>query len=384
MFKFQPIATLWLLVLFLLVGSAWMNFARADQTQRLPHIQLAILLDTSGSMDGLIDQTRNQLWQVVNEFSTARQGGLTPVLEIALYEYGNDSASSNRGFVRKISGFTRELDQISQGLFALTTNGGSEYCGYAIQSALNDLQWSNADSDIKTIFIAGNEPFTQGPVDYRDAVEQARRMGVTINTIHAGDYQAGILEGWRSGALLAGGDYMSIDHNIQVVHLEAPQDEQIAKLNQQLNATYLPYGEQGSAKHELQLEQDAQSSQISSGLLAKRARVKASTFYDNSSWDLVDAYRQGNVDVDSIKQYEAATLPSPMQEMTPGEQIEYLDSQSKERESIQQKINELSKSRDAYLAEKRAETAEQAPSMSDALVESVKKQAEVKSFEFIE
>ena len=43
-----------------------------------PRIQLAIVLDTSNSMDGLIDQTRNQLWQVVNEFSSARQDGVAP------------------------------------------------------------------------------------------------------------------------------------------------------------------------------------------------------------------------------------------------------------------------------------------------------------------
>ena len=97
-----------------------------------PRIQVAILLDTSNSMDGLIDQTRNQLWQVVNEFASARQNGVAPILEIALFEYGNDNNSRSSGYVRKLSAFTRELDQVSEGLFSLTTNGGNEYCGFAI------------------------------------------------------------------------------------------------------------------------------------------------------------------------------------------------------------------------------------------------------------
>lgn len=384
MFKPQSIKAVWLLAIFTLLAGSWVNLSRADQAPP-PRIQLAILLDTSGSMRGLIDQTRNQLWQVVNEFATARQNGVTPILEIALYEYGNDNVSPNSGFVRRLSGFTGELDQISQGLFSLTTNGGSEYCGYAIRTALNDLQWSNLDSDIRTIFIAGNEPFTQGPVDFRAAAEQARQMGITINTVHAGGYEAGIMEGWQSGAQLAGGDYMSIDHNFQIVHLRAPQDQQIAQLNAQLNATYLPYGADGEAKHEIQTEQDQQSSEISPGLLSKRARAKASSLYDNSNWDLVDAYRQGKVDAEELARYEAARqLPSPLYSFETARQLEYLDEKSEERKAIQREINRLSQERDAYLAKKSAESAGQPPSISDALVRSIKKQAELKGFEFAE
>ena len=104
----------------------------AAVSQLRPRIQVAILLDTSNSMDGLIDQTRNQLWQVVNEFASARQNGVTPILEIALFEYGNDNNAHKSGYVRMLHAFTRELDQVSEGLFSLTTSGGNEYCGFAI------------------------------------------------------------------------------------------------------------------------------------------------------------------------------------------------------------------------------------------------------------
>ena len=243
-----------------------------------PKIQLAILLDTSGSMDGLIDQTRNQLWQVVNEFSKAEQNGSKPTLEVAVYEYGNSNLSAGSGYIRKVTALTGELDAVSEALFSLTTNGGDEYCGFAIRTAVSDLAWSKSDGDIKAIFIAGNEPFTQGPVNFKQALSFAKTKGIVVNTIHAGNKQQGASTGWKEGAMLAGGEYMSIDHNYKVVHFDAPQDKQIAILNQKLNKTYVPYGKRGKEKSKRQQTQDNKSHSISAGLLSKRAAAKSISF----------------------------------------------------------------------------------------------------------
>ncbi len=350
--------------------------------QRAPKIQIALILDTSNSMDGLIDQARNQMWQVVNEFAGARQNGMTPELEIALFEFGNDNNPMSQGYLRKLSGFTRELDAVSAGLFSLTTNGGSEYCGYAIKAAVDSLQWSRSASDIKTIFIAGNESFGQGPVDYRAAIEQAGLAGISINTIHAGGYQVGVKDGWQDGALLAGGDYLSIDADQQIVHIVAPQDARITELNARLNQTYIPYGAAGEIKLERQLEQDAMSSDISAGLLAKRARSKSSSFYNNAGWDLVDAIKEGEVAAEEIASFEPEALPEPMREMSADERRAYVDAKAGERTEIQQEIAELGRARDAYVAEKRRELAAAAPSIGDALTSAVKKQARQKNFVF--
>jgi len=360
------------------------NPAITNEGIELPRIQVAIVLDTSNSMDGLIDQTRNQLWQVVNEFSTARQNGVAPILEIAIFEYGNDGNASNAGYVRMLNGFTRELDAVSAGLFSLTTNGGSEYCGFAIETVVNGLQWSQSDNDIKTIFIAGNESFAQGPINYREAVRLAGQHGISINTIHAGSHEEGIRDQWQSGALLAGGDYMSIDANQQVVHIVAPQDDKIADLNARLNQTYVPYGDAGAASADRQLEQDALSSGISAGLLAKRAKSKASAFYNNAKWDLVDALEEGKVDAEELVQMEDEKLPEPMLGMSAQEKLDYVQAQTTERKRIKQEISELSESRSAYVAEKKREEIASAPSMSDALTNAIKKQAQQKNFAFEE
>src|SRR5580693_164582 len=93
-----------------------------------PTVQIAILLDTSNSMDGLIDQAKTQLWNVVNEFVHARKGGRPPAIQVALFEYGKSSLPSQEGYVRLILPLTENLDRASEELFALKTNGGDEFC----------------------------------------------------------------------------------------------------------------------------------------------------------------------------------------------------------------------------------------------------------------
>lgn len=257
---------------------------------RQPLVQIALLLDTSNSMDGLIDQAKSQLWKVVNEFINAKQNGRRPELQVALYEYGKQSLSPNSGFIRQIVGLTNDLDKISEELFNLKTNGGEEYCGWVIREAMAKLAWS-ADKDVyKVIFIAGNEPFTQGPVDYRASCKEAIERGIIVNTIHCGSDAKGVSGKWQDGALLAEGKYMVIDQNRAVVHIDAPQDKDISKLGVELNKTYIAYGASGRVAAERQNAQDANAVAFSAqGSSVNRALAKSSPNYRNSTWDLVDA-----------------------------------------------------------------------------------------------
>ena len=347
-------------------------------SEDIPRIQLAILLDTSNSMDGLIDQAKNQLWQVVNEFSLSKKNGITPRLEVAVYEYGNDNLSSENGYIRLVTPLTTELDQVSEALFSLSTNGGSEYCGYVIDTAVRQLSWSISDNDIRTIFIAGNEPFTQGPVVYSDAITAAQEKRISVNTIHAGDYNEGSVSGWKDGAILAGGDYMSINHNHQIVHVIAPQDQRIAELNSLLNNTYVPYGAFGKIKHERQLAEDKKSLEISEGLMAKRAESKASKLYNNRSWDLVDAVKEESVEIESIP---ADELPEEMQSMKSEERKAYVSEKAREREQIQNEIASLSRQRKTWVAQQ--PSTPDADTLDEAIISVVRKQARSKSYEFV-
>ena len=345
-----------------------------------PKIQVAILLDTSSSMSGLIDQARNQLWQVVNEFSESTKNGVKPLLEVAVYEYGNSGLSGASGYTRQVTDLTSELDEVSEALFSLSTNGGDEYCGYAIRTAVANLNWSHSDGDIKAIFIAGNEPFTQGPVPFKEAIASAQGRGIAVNTIHAGNYEEGVRSGWEQGAVLAGGSYMSIDHNHQVAHVVAPQDKKIAELNAKLNQTYIPYGKDGEEKAQRQLIQDEKSDGISLGLLAKRAKSKVSEMYRNTSWDLVDALEEGEVDLNKMDEDQ---LPAELRALDEPGRAKYIANKAREREEIKTEILAQSKERDDYVAAaKAASPASSVATMNDALGAAIRKQGEKKDYVF--
>src|SRR6186997_1430897 len=147
-----------------------------------PKIQAAILLDVSNSMDGLIEQAKAQLWNMVTVMGKAKCDNQAPQIEIALYEYGRPTNDVKAGYVKQLSGFTTDLDKLSQTLFGIQTNGGDEYCGVVMQTSLTKLNWDTAASNYKVIFIAGNEDFLQGNVLYTRACLEAKKKGVIINT----------------------------------------------------------------------------------------------------------------------------------------------------------------------------------------------------------
>ncbi len=273
-------------------------------------IQLAILLDTSNSMDGLIGQAKTQLWKIVNTFVDARRDGEAPFVEVALYEYGNNDQHIGNHYIRQIEPFTRDLDEISRELFALKTNGGEEYCGAVIRRALADLGWDDRRDTYKVIFIAGNEPFTQGPVDPLQACRDALSKGVVVNTIHCGSRSVGISESWHEGSALAGGQFMIIDQDRAVTHIPAPQDKPIADLSGELNKTYLGYGRawKEAAAKQTQADHDA-AAHDKSGAAVQRAITKASVNYSNAGWDLVDAVREKKIDPRTL---DASELPRPI------------------------------------------------------------------------
>ncbi|HEX4415106.1 MAG TPA: VWA domain-containing protein, partial [Lacipirellulaceae bacterium] len=94
-----------------------------------PAVDIAILLDTSNSMDGLIGQARKQLWTIVQQFAKAKKQGQTPELRVALFEYGNSNLPASEGYIRQVVPLTDNLDKLSESLFSLKTCGGDEYCG---------------------------------------------------------------------------------------------------------------------------------------------------------------------------------------------------------------------------------------------------------------
>ena len=345
-------------------------------------VQVAILLDTSNSMDGLIDQAKSQLWKMVNELALARDSkGNIPDFELALYEYGNDNLSQKDGYIRIVAELTTDLDLISEKLFSLTTRGGNEYCGHVIQTSNRELKWTKDNDDLKIIFIAGNEPFTQGSVPYETSCKNAIADGIIINTIYCGDYQDGIETKWKHGADLADGKYMNIDQNEAVVHIDAPQDDKIIELNKKLNDTYIGYGSAGISRKMMQATQDVNAAKYGKSNAAQRAYSKSTSNYKNSSWDLVDALEEEKIDVAKLKKED---LPEEMKDMNEKERKEYIEKKSEERKAIQKEIAQLKIERDKYVAKERKKMAEDSDvkTLDDVINVTIREQAKTKNFKF--
>ncbi len=341
-----------------------------DQT-----IMLALLLDTSNSMDGLIDQAKSQLWKIVNELAAAKCGdGSKPRIKIALYEYGNDGLPSSEGYIRQVSALTNDLDLISEKLFALRTNGGSEFCGQVIRKSLNQLDWSNSNADLKMIFIAGNEPFTQGPVSYREACALAKEKGVIVNTIYCGDFNEGLNTNWKDGSDIAGGTFMSIEQNSKTVYVATPYDNRLSQLNDQLNKTYVYYGSAGVSKKEMQLAQDRNAESYGAANKAERTVSKSSHAYSNSTWDLVDASKENEQVIAKAKDDE---LPQEMKGMTAEQRKAYVKGKSEERAKIQAEIQNVNKQRQEYIVKNTPK--EQENMLDAAMINSIKSKAKTKN-----
>lgn len=369
--------TAFIVLITLLTGistlTAWEKEGRAK-------IQIALLLDTSSSMDGLIDQARSQLWKIINELAVTYKNGKTPALEVALFEYGKSSIPEGEGYLRMVTSFISDLDKISAELYALTTNGGDEYCGMVIESAVKNLRWDDDDNNLKLIYIAGNEPFDQGKVNYKTSVHLAKSKGIIVNTIFCGDRETGIKSYWKDGADIAGGNYLSIDHNMHVQHIEAPQDAEITQLGIELNNTYLAYGTAGKDKKAEQKKQDSNAMHKSKAVAADRSISKASAHYKNTEWDIVDAASSGKVDLGKMDKDQ---LPAEMQNMNTKEREAYVKKMEKKREELKARINKLSEQRKIYIQNKQKEN-QSGTTLDSAIIKSVREQAKKKSFEFKE
>lgn len=343
---------------------------RPDQNK----VQIAILLDTSSSMDGLIDQAKSQLWKVVNTFTEAKRDGQAPFVEVALYEYGNSGLNIGNQYIRLVEPLGRDLDELSRELFSLKTNGGEEYCGAVIQRALSDLSWDLSKQTYKAIFIAGNEPFTQGSVDARQACKDALSKGVVVNTIHCGSRQEGINGSWHDGAALAEGKFLVIDQDRKIASIPAPQDKAIADLGVELNKTYIGYGKKREEAQRKQAAADSDAAaQAPAGANVERAISKASKNYDNRGWDLVDAVREKEVDPAKLP---AEELPENMRTMKPEERTAFIEDATKQRVSIQNRIAELSAEREEFITRERAKLAKAGEkTLDEAMVETTREQA---------
>jgi hypothetical protein len=308
-------------------------------------IDVAIALDTSGSMELLLETTRLKMWEMVNELT-----GLDPVpkLRVALLTFGNRANNRATGWVNVEVPFTEDLDLLGERLFELTSDGGKEYIGSVLETALNDLKWTSSSEALKLPFVAGNEPADQDPrVLLEDVSDLVQEKDVSLHLVFCGQPEEEAAKTWVRLAEWSKGRFAAIDHRTTPVSIKTPFDEELAGLGMAINETYVPLGAEGRERVKKLGEREEHLKQLSASTAASRAEVVSSQMY-SSGWDLVDAFDAGTVDLYELDENE---LPEVMRRMTPNEREIYIQDIRSQREELRQRIGELSEQRRRYMAE---------------------------------
>lgn len=357
---------------------SWPPTMRITPAEARRTVELAICLDTSGSMDGLIEAAKLKLWDIVNDLALATP---TPRLRVALLTFGNDGHLAEDGWVRVDSPLTEDLDEISRQLFALRTNGGTEYVGRVLREAGEQLEWTPSDSTLKLVVVAGNESADQDQTfRYADVCKGLISRGIMVNAIYCGNPADEIAPGWREVALLADGHYAAIDHNNGNIVIASPFDDKLAELSSTINRTYLAYGEKGAWGATNQAQQDANAQTLNSAVVAARCQSKGSALYSNEHWDLVDACRSAAFKLADVKDED---LPESMRGKTLEQKQAIVADMAAQREAIQKEIADFSARRQAYVNEElKKHQSEEDRSFDTALRKAIRAQAMSKGFEF--
>jgi hypothetical protein len=333
-------------------------------------VDVVLCLDTSGSMDGLIDSAKRKLWAVVNDLAKAEPA---PVLRVALYSYGNNTYDPARGFVRREVELTTDLDEVYKRIHALRTAsaGSSEFHARVARDALAELKWADEKDALRLLFVCGNEPADQDrEVSIASVAERAKTKGVVVNTIYCGSANHQDARGWSMFATQCGGKFANIDQERAKAEavIATPFDVEIAKLGVQINATYCWYGVKGLESKNNQLAQDGNAAQAAGGVALDRSITKAGRLYRNAEADLID--RMQTDKAFDLKKLTEAELPEELRKLKAEDRLAFLRKKADERAEIQKKVADLSARRAKYIEAEKAKAPK--PAAEKALDEALK------------
>ncbi len=335
------------LVCFLIIASTLTLAVPATANDEGPAIDVAIALDTSGTMGELLDAARLQLWGIVNDLAAAEP---TPRLRLALLTFGSTRNDPATGWVRVEAGLTEDLDGVAERLALLSPGGGNEYVGRVVLAALDQLDWATGEGATRLIFVVGNEAADQDPsVGLDEVATEALRRGITLNMVYCGDPRNRDAVVWSNLAAASGGWFGAVDPRAGATLAASPYDAQLAELGEAMNSTFLPLGESGSEGELSLAAQDERSRAMGTAAAATRAVTKAGPHY-RPDWDLVTAFERDPAVLDGL---DASALPEAVRAMEPDERWAYLEDLRRQREDLQWQIRELSEERRRFIAEER-------------------------------
>ena len=339
-----------------------------------PKIDVVFVLDTTGSMSGLIQTAKEKIWSIATTMASAQP---TPEIRIGLVAY------RDRGdqYVTKIVDLSSDLDSVYATLMDFEAGGGGdtpESVNQALNDAVHKMSWSEGEQAYRVVFLVGDAPphMDYNEIRYPEIVASAIEKGIVINTIQCGEMSTTIAP-WTQIASLGQGSFFQVEQAGGAVAYTSPFDEEIAALSARLDDTRLYYGTEEEKERMLRKVAATDKLELHASVATRARRGvfnaavggRTNLLGEN---ELVDAVARGEVELDEI---EPDALPEALKPMAPAEQQAYVARLADERSDLKRQIQELSADRDGYLAKKVDEAGGMKDSLDMQLYEAVKEQA---------
>lgn len=315
-----------------------------------PRIEAVFVLDTTGSMGGLIQAAKDKIWSIATSMAQAQPA---PEIRIGLVAYRDRGDA----YVTKVVDLSPDLDSLHATLMDFQAEGGGdgpESVNQALYDAVHKMGWSPDPKVYKVVFLVGDAPPHR---DYRDDVSYettlgvARQRGILVNTIQCGN--DGTATGdWRHIAGLGQGQYFQVEQSGGAVALSTPYDKKLAALSEKLDKTRIYYGSV-EEKARAQAKEAATGKVHAEASVASQARRAAFNASKSGAAnllgenELVDDVKSGKADLSKI---EREKLPAAMQALAPAEQKALVEETARQRDELKKEIGELARRRSDYLA----------------------------------
>ncbi len=344
------------------------------QLLQRPVVDVVFVLDTTGSMSGLIQTAKEKIWAIASTMASAQPA---PEIRVGLVGYRDRGDA----YVTKVVDLSSDLDSVYAKLMEFQAGGGGdgpESVNKALYDAVHSMSWNDRDPSYRTIFLVGDAPphMDYNEVQYPAIMAAAREKGIVVNTIQCGNLSTTVAP-WTSIASLGGGNFLQVEQSGSAVAFATPFDEEIAALSAKLDATRLYYG---SREEKAQAEKRFAASAAIEGSASVASRARRGVFNAAPEGEknllgdkeLVDAVVSGEV---ALAELDADELPASLAVMSPEEQAAHVGRLANERADIQQRIRQLAESRDDFIAGKVEEAGGLEDSLDKKLYETVREQA---------
>lgn len=343
-----------------------------------PRIEVCFVLDTTGSMSGLIEGAKQKIWSIANEMVAAKP---TPEIRMGLVAY------RDRGdeYVVRSFGLTSDIDAVYANLRGFSAAGGGdtpESVNEALYEAVHKMDWSKDRGVLKIIFLVGDAPphmdYPNAP-QYPGICQDAVKKDLIINTVQCGSI-AQTTPVWREIAKLSEGSYAAIAQTGNMAAIATPMDAELAELNRKMGATLVAYGSPTvrASLAAKQVAAEAAPASVSADRLAFNARHGVAV---QGEGELLDSLASGRLKLADLKREQ---LPADWQKLSDAELKARIEKEQKERADLQAQILKVSRQRDEYLERERQRLAAsgKADSFDEKVAQAIRAQAATKGIQY--